>query len=162
MNPNTPPLGRDAVYENIATLQAFIDNPNVSDYNTSGFPIWITEGKCEDRTKLLLWIASELGNKYCEQNVRIMYFNAHDFEAITKSNDIIDFRTKYADIDFLLVDNAQFIASCPEFEEEFFKMYCHMTARNKPVIIAADAGFRAIGFNVRLMTRFAIGAEISF
>ena len=143
----------------ISTIQELIGNPVNSDYWGSGLPLWITGGKNEERTRLLKWVLSELNRKHSKLNVK--YCNAYDFVEIINTGNIDGFQEKYADVDFLLLDNAQYLASCPAIEDEFFKMYCHMTERNAPIFIAADASFKNLGFNVRLMTRFAVGAEVS-
>ena len=164
--------------DTMAILKEIIHNPVIADYNNHPLlPLWITGGKQEERSRLLLWIMAEIMKP--GKNLNIMHFNSlgdivylkthpydgevlkYNFNEMNSSTAIDNFRQAYKSTDFLLVDNAETIPSNLLIQDEFFKMYCHMTAGNKPVVIAANANFMDIDFDVRLKTRFAIGSVVS-
>ena len=164
-----------------AVLKRLVACPIIRDYNSSGLPIWIIYADYEKRNRILYGAIKAIrqSSRELDLNLNVLYFKTlngivylkmhtcpeqqmiFDFTEVRDNGTICDFRQKYADTDFLFVDNAESIPLHSLIEDEFFKMYCHMTARDKPVVIAADKSFRDISFNVRLMTRFEIGTEIT-
>jgi chromosomal replication initiator protein len=82
---------------------------------------------------------------YLEQNVpelRVLYTNAEAFTAefVTslKADGIGAFKSRYRDIDVLLIDDIQFIAGKPATEEEFFHTFNALHESGSQIVLSAD------------------------
>jgi len=89
--------------------------------------------------------------------VSIEQFLNEMIEAIrTKKNE--DFRTKYRDVDLLIIDDIQFVETYPKTQEELFHTFNTLYQANKQIILASDRPPRDIkNITDRLRTRFEGG-----
>lgn len=96
---------------------------------------------------------------------KILYVSSEQF-----TNDMIDsirkslnqeFREKYRTVDFLMVDDIQFIGDKEGVQEEFFNTFNELYHNNKIIIITADRPPKDLPtFMDRLKNRFECGASI--
>lgn len=75
-----------------------------------------------------------------------------------KQNRVDNFRTKYRNLDCLLIDDVQFIVAKEKSEEEFFFTFNALSDYGKKIIISSDRPPNDIAVNERLISRFKIGA----
>ncbi|MGA7396122.1 MAG: chromosomal replication initiator protein DnaA [Solirubrobacterales bacterium] len=82
---------------------------------------------------------------YLQQNVpelRVLYTDAEAFTAefVTslKNDGIAAFKSRYRDLDVLLIDDIQFIAGKPATEEEFFHTFNVLHQAGSQIILSAD------------------------
>lgn len=69
-----------------------------------------------------------------------------------------DFRRKYRNIDILLVDDVQFLASRERTKEEFFHTFNALYQMNKQIVLSSDRSPRDLGpIEERLKSRFESG-----
>jgi len=122
-------------------------------------PLFIWGGVGVGKTHLL----SSIGRKAIEKNkARVLYCSAEDFtnalvEAIrNKRTDV--FRKKYRQLDFLLLDDVQFISEREFVQEELFYTFNKLRSQNKQVVFAADKPPRFLKkIEKRLVSRFLSG-----
>ncbi len=105
-----------------------------------------------------------IGNEVLRVNPerKISYISIEQFlnemiEAIrTKRNE--DFRTKYREVDLLIIDDIQFVEAYPKTQEELFHTFNTLYQANKQIILASDRPPREIkNITDRLRTRFEGG-----
>lgn len=136
---------------------------------TSYNPLFLYGGVGLGKTHLM----HAIGNKIYETNPNacILYVTSENFtnqiiNAIvdTKSDKTELFRTKYRNIDVLLIDDIQFIAGKVKVQEEFFHTFNSLKDNGKQIILSSDKPPRDIQFlEDRLKSRFEWGllADIS-
>ncbi|PWJ55760.1 chromosomal replication initiator protein DnaA [Quadrisphaera granulorum] len=96
------------------------------------------------------------------QGVKVRYVNSEEF-----TNDFINsirddqknsFLRRYRDVDFLLVDDIQFLSNKVQTQEEFFHTFNVLHNANKQVIITSDQPPKNLfGFEERMRSRFEWG-----
>lgn len=105
-----------------------------------------------------------IGNEVLRVNPdrKVSYISIEQFlnemiEAIrTKKNE--DFRTKYREVDLLIIDDIQFVEAYPKTQEELFHTFNTLYQANKQIILASDRPPREIkNITDRLRTRFEGG-----
>ena len=78
-------------------------------------------------------------------------------EAI-KNGTTAEFRTKYRQVDVLLVDDIQFISGKVSTQEEFFHTFDTLHSNSKQIVLTSDRPPREIAtLEDRLRTRFEMG-----
>ncbi|MFV0288672.1 MAG: DnaA ATPase domain-containing protein [Mycoplasmatales bacterium] len=134
-----------------------LENPTMN-------PLFIYGESGIGKTHLLNAIGNEVLNLYPDKQV--LYLHSTDFieeytslfkGALDNTHKIDDFKTKYNNIDILLVDDIQALESKEGSLNEFFDIFEKMRNKNKMVIIASDKHPNFINFEKRLITRFLSG-----
>lgn len=146
-----------------AACQAVIDDIGKK-YN----PLFIYGGVGLGKTHLMQGAGNEMGKRYGNR-VRVLYVTSEKF-----INDVVwavrnkrmdDVKTKYRDIDVLIIDDIQFIGGKATTEQEFFYTFNTLYEHNKQIIMSSDRPPAAIPtLEERLRSRFEGGmvADISY
>ena len=111
-----------------------------------------------------------IGNYILEHsNLKVLYISSDKFvddfiNAVVRSNekenfDRIDhFKSKYRDIDVLMIDDIQFLGNASKGQVEFFHTFNELYNENKQIIIASDRSVDDLKtLENRLLTRFKWG-----
>ena len=153
-------IGNNNRFAHAAALA--VGNEPGNSYN----PLFIYGGVGLGKTHLMHAIGNSILRN--NRNSKILYvtsekFTNHLINAI-KDNKNEQFRTKYRNIDVLLIDDIQFIAGKERIQEEFFHTFNTLYENRKQIIISSDKPPRDIPFlEDRLKSRFEWGllADIS-
>jgi chromosomal replication initiator protein len=114
------------------------------------------------KTHLLQAICHETLRRRPE--TRILYlscetFTNHFIAAIEKGA-LEDFRRRYRGVDFLVVDDVQFLANKERTQEEFFHTFNTLFHDNKQIVLSSDSPPHVIpSLQERLVSRFKWGLE---
>ena len=103
-------------------------------------PLFLYGGVGLGKTHLM----NAIGNEALDNtpNLNIAYISCENFmneliESIrTKKG--AEFRSKYRKLDFLLIDDIQFISEKTQTQEEFFHTFNELTMNNKQIVISSD------------------------
>ena len=123
-------------------------------------PLFIYGGSGLGKTHLLYAICNEI--KRNDPSLRILYTKGEIMtneliEAI-KNGTTAEFRTKYRQVDVLLVDDIQFISGKVSTQEEFFHTFDTLHSNSKQIVLTSDRPPREIAtLEDRLRTRFEMG-----
>mgnify|MGYP005799341735 CR=1 FL=1 len=128
-------------------------------------PLFIYGGVGLGKTHLLHAIGNYL--KEYNPNLLVKYVTCEQFandyiESLGTSNnknkEIFEFRTKYRNLDVLMVDDIQFISKKTSTQEEFFYTFNELYQNNKQIIITSDRPPKEIEtLAERLRSRFSCG-----
>ncbi len=119
------------------------------------------------KTHLLQAIGNEIVKNFSKKKVKYIpseTFTSGMVSAIRKQS-IENFKTKYRNIDVLILDDVQFLAGKEKTQEEFFHIFNHLYEQNKQIILSSDRPPKAISaLAERLRSRFEGGmiADISY
>ncbi len=133
-----------------------VAKPGTSQYN----PLFICSCTGLGKTHLLHAIGNYVSENY--SNKRVLYVSAEKFinefiDAI-KGNKKKQFRKKYRDLDFLLLDDVHFIAGQEAVQDEFFHMFNALYKDGKQIVMTCDRPIREVsGMKERLVSRFDAG-----
>lgn len=136
-----------------AAAMAVAENPG-NGYN----PLFIHAGVGLGKTHLL----HAIGHEIHKNGLAYLYVSAeqftNDFVNAIRDNRAEQFRSKYRDIDVLLIDDIQFIAGKEHSRESFFHTFNDLHAANKQIVITADSRPKSIPLvEERLTSRFEGG-----
>lgn len=113
------------------------------------------------KTHLLFAIINEMKTKRPDLNV--VYITCEDFtnmlvESISKKADPAIFRSKFRNLDFLLIDDIQFLANKRAVQEEMFHTFEALFNSGKQIVFASDRQPSEMeNIDKRLTTRFSMG-----
>ena len=143
-----------------AAAKAVAENPSDS-YN----PLFIYGGAGLGKTHIMHAIAN-----YIKQNnplKNVLYATCEKFtsDLITTirqgkaySQEGMDFRNKYRNVDVLIIDDVQVLAKKQSTQEEFFHTFNELYSQNKQIVLSADCHPKEIELlSERLKTRFEGG-----
>lgn len=111
-----------------------------------------------------------IGNYIVENsNLRVLYTTSDnfrdDFTSISSGEDSFEradyFKSKYRDVDVLLIDDIQFLVGAEKTQQEFFHTFNELHSRNKQIIITSDRSPEDLKLlEERLRSRFAWGLPV--
>ena len=142
-----------------AAAKAVAENPGDS-YN----PLFVYGGTGLGKTHILMAIANYL--KLHKPTLNVLYATCEQFtnqfiEGLSKgkgTNANADFRRRYRNVDVLLIDDVQFLATKQGIQTEFFHTFNELVMQNKQVVLASDRPPKEIEvLEERLRTRFEGG-----
>ena len=93
---------------------------------------------------------------------RIAYLSCetfvNEFISAIQRNDLPAFRNRYRQLDFLLIDDIQFLSRAERSQEEFFHTFNDLYNSQKQIVLSSDQPPQDIsGLQERLMSRFKSG-----
>lgn len=142
-----------------AACQAVVSNPGNA-YN----PLFIYGGVGLGKTHLLQAIGHELSKK----SEKILYVTCekftNDYIQSVRNGQAKDFKDRYRNVDFLLIDDIQFMAGKDGTQEEFFHTFNELHQTNKQIVLTSDRPPKSIpALEKRLLSRFEWGmiADVS-
>jgi len=102
-------------------------------------------------------------------NKKVKYTNSEKFTSkiinAIRNHNIEELKSKYKNVDVLIIDDIQFLAGKEKTQEEFFHIFNALYEENKQIIISSDRPPKAISaLEDRLRSRFEGGmiADISY
>ena len=138
-----------------SACKAVVDAPGTT-YN----PLFLHSSCGLGKSHLMQAIAQEVLSR--NPMARVEYVTCEEF-----SNQFVDamqhgrlpqFRDRFRDIDFLLLDDVQFLGSKVGFQEEFFHTFNALHTHHKQIVMAADrAPMEIQNLENRLVSRFEWG-----
>ena len=139
-----------------ATAESIAKNPGIQ-YN----PFFLYGGVGLGKTHLLHAIGNAMRKQH--SRARVLYTTAEQFvnEYINSihHNKPVEFRTKYRNLDCLLIDDIQFLIGKDRSEQEFFHTYNALFDSRKQIIISSDRAPKEMSpLEHRLISRFEWGA----
>lgn len=138
-----------------AASQAVATKPAVQ-YN----PLFIYGGSGLGKTHLLYAICNEIRKN--NPSAKILYTKAetmtNEIIEAMKNGTNVEFRSKYRQVDVLLVDDIQFLSGKERTQEEFFHTFDFLYSNNKQIILTSDRPPKEIAtLEDRLRNRFEMG-----
>lgn len=136
-----------------AACQAVAANPGKA-YN----PLFIYGGVGLGKTHLLQAIGHEVQKK----GGSVLYVTCekftNDYISAIKSGKSNDFKTRYRNVDLLLIDDIQFMGGKDGTQEEFFHTFNELHQTNKQIVLTSDRPPKSIpALEKRLLSRFEWG-----
>lgn len=140
-----------------AAGKAVAENPGES-YN----PLFIYGGTGLGKTHILMAIANYI--KLHSPSLNVLYATCEQFtnqliESISRgANKGSEFRSRYRNVDVLLIDDVQFLAKKESTQMEFFHTFNELVLQNKQIVLTSDRSPGEIELlEDRLKTRFEGG-----
>ncbi|MFO7618259.1 MAG: DnaA/Hda family protein [Thermoplasmata archaeon] len=147
-------LGESNRFSHSAALA--VSKPGTSTYN----PLFICSGTGLGKTHLLNAIGHFVISNYPDK--KVLYISAegfiNEFVDVTKNNRKKQFRKKFHDLDFLLLDDIQLIVNQEAAQDELYQTLSALFKAGKQIVITCDKPIREIaGMKERLMALFDSG-----
>ncbi|HPM42417.1 MAG TPA: chromosomal replication initiator protein DnaA [Candidatus Omnitrophota bacterium] len=153
------------------TFESFIEGPSnrfaraaslaVSDSPAKAYnPLFIYGGVGLGKTHLMHAIAHRALQR--SPKTKILYISSEDFTnqliSAIQNRTTPAFRTKYRNVDILLIDDIQFIAGKESTQEEFFHTFNTLFDAHKQIVVSSDRPPKEIHLlEERLVSRFEWG-----
>lgn len=123
-------------------------------------PLFIYGGSGLGKTHLLHAIGNEIRRNY--SNVEILYQTAdrfvNEFINAIRFDKVPQFKSRYKDLDVLLIDDVQFISNKEQTQEAFFHIFNMLYDNHKQIVFSSDTDPAGInGLADRLRSRFEWG-----
>lgn len=126
-------------------------------------PLYIFGGVGLGKTHLM----QAIGNFALDNNpqTRVLYVKTEKFiedfvQIVVREKKDLEFKTKYRDIDILLIDDIQFLAGKERSQLEFFKIFEELHNMNKQIVITSDRpALELKDMMDRLTSRFEWGMQ---
>jgi len=130
-------------------------------------PLFIYGGVGLGKTHLLQAVGNEVIKNFPEKKLKYIPSEKFTSGVVTaiKNHTMENFKTKYRQIDVLIIDDVQFLAGKEKTQEEFFHTFNTLYERNKQIILSSDRPPKAIpALTERLRSRFEGGmiADIGY
>jgi chromosomal replication initiator protein len=112
------------------------------------------------KTHLLQAIAHYVGEHYPSYVTRYVTTEAflNQYVETIRTGDWTNFKSRYRDVDVLLLDDIQFIEGKEGLQEEFFHTFNHLHQANKQIVLSSDRPPDALAtLDDRLRSRFKWG-----
>ncbi|MEG0297905.1 MAG: chromosomal replication initiator protein DnaA [Erysipelotrichaceae bacterium] len=126
-------------------------------------PLFIYGNSGLGKTHLLNAIGNFVKENYPEK--KILYISTTDFITLIhdsfKNKTADDIKDRISQLDYLLIDDIQRIASSPGSQEMFFELYNRLIAQNKQIVLTSDLHPNELkNIENRLVSRFSSGLSV--
>lgn len=133
-----------------------VSKPGTSSYN----PLFICSGAGLGKTHILNAIGHFVNSNY--PDMKVLYISTENFinEFIdsTKNNRKKQFRKRFHDLDFLLLDDVQLISGHEAVQDELYHILMSLFKEGKQIVISCDRPIREMsGIKERLVSLFDSG-----
>ena len=147
-----------------AAALAVAENPGTM-YN----PLFIYGNSGLGKTHLMHAIGNYIETKYKK---KVLYVTSddfmNDFTGLARKNNNVNnldyvefFKTKYRNVDVLLIDDIQFLGGAEKTQQEFFHTFNNLYNDSKQIIVSSDRSPEDLKvLEDRLRTRFAWGLQV--
>ncbi|AEJ60288.1 Chromosomal replication initiator protein dnaA [Spirochaeta thermophila DSM 6578] len=166
--PPHPQLRRDYTFENfvIGENNAFAANAALAIAKNPGTaynPCLIYGGVGLGKTHLLQSIGNSVYGEF--QNLKVVYVTAEEFTnefiASIQNKETHKFKTKYRNVDVLLIDDIHFFMNKTETQEELFHTFNALYDANKQMVFTCDRPVSELkNISHRLRSRFERGLNV--
>ncbi|MBR3685333.1 MAG: chromosomal replication initiator protein DnaA [Clostridia bacterium] len=136
-------------------------SPGVSNSTYLGFnPLFIYGGVGLGKTHLLHSIGNYIADNMPE--LKVLYTNSeqliNDFVSSLAANKMVAFRTKYRNVDVLMIDDIQFLQKRTGLQEAVFHIFNDLYQNGKQIVLTSDRPPKEIEtLEDRLRSRFEAG-----
>ena len=123
-------------------------------------PLFIYGGTGLGKTHILQAVGNEIIKNFKKKKIQYIPSEKFTSEVVSaiKNHQMEAFKTKYKNVDVLIIDDIQFIAGKEKTQEEFFNIFNVLYENNKQIILSSDRPPRAIkSLTERLKSRFEGG-----
>jgi chromosomal replication initiator protein len=151
-------LGPSNKFAHAAAL-AVAEAPPSHAYN----PLFIYGGVGLGKTHLLFAIASHVATLAPRSRVRYVTSESFvtEFIRAVRERRGYQFQREFRDVDYLLLDDVQFLANKEETQTEFFHTFNHLHQHGRQIVIASDRPPQDLGsIEDRLVSRFRSGLVV--